>query len=160
MKKFLFAAAIACLALFTSCDKLSVQHTGDSTGNLYGIWALDSKTLVTKDSEGKENTQTEDYSDFHFYLALSNAGVPHAIAKKGSLTALDLNDVDVDACRISYNEDSKQISFQKTVWLSEGLTHHMRLLGTYDVLTLSATKLVIQQELAGVKTIYSYTKQE
>lgn len=46
MKTKLLMAAIACIALFSSCDKQGVPHTGDDTGNLYGIWQLDKKTEV------------------------------------------------------------------------------------------------------------------
>ena len=154
MKKLLFAAAIACVALFTSCEKEGVDHTGDLTGNLYGIWALDTKTEVTTDSNGKETRSEVDYSSFHFYLSLSEPRI--ALAKKGSFSQFDLDDVDVDAAQFSYDENKKQISFDKTLWLSEGLLYHMRLYGTYDVLELSKDKLVIQQEVLGVKTIFSY----
>jgi len=68
--------------------------------------------------------------------------------------------VDVDAVRFTYNADKKQISFLKTLWLSEGLLYHMRLSGTYDVLELTDSKFVIQQEVLGVKTIFTYHKQK
>ena len=38
MKAKFLMAAIACLALFSACDKTGVPNTGDDTGNLYGIW--------------------------------------------------------------------------------------------------------------------------
>lgn len=154
MKKFLYAAAIACLALFTSCEKQGVDHTGDVTGSLYGVWALDSKTEVTKDSNGKEIRNEVDYASCHFFLSLSEPRI--AIAKKGSFTQLDLKDVDVDAVQFSYNADKNQISFEKTLWLSDSLIYHMRLFGTYDILELTKDKLVFQQEVLGVKTIYAY----
>lgn len=154
MKKLLFAAAIACLALFSSCEKQGVDHTGDLTGDLYGVWALDSKTTVTTDSNGKEVRDEVDYSSFHFFLALSEPRL--ALAKKGSFTQLDLDDVDVDGAQFSYNASKKQISFDDTLWLSEGLLYHMRLYGVYDILELSDTKLVFQQESLGVTTIFSY----
>ncbi len=154
MKKFLYAAAIACLALFTSCEKQGVDHTGDATGSLYGVWALDSKTEVTKDSNGKETRNEVDYTSCHFFLSLSEPRI--AIAKKGSFTQLDLKDVDVDAVQFSYNADKNQISFEKTLWLSDSLIYHMRLFGTYDILELTKDKLVFQQEVLGVKTIYAY----
>ena len=47
MKNFFYMAAIACLALFTSCEKQGVDHTGDDTGKLYGRWVLDTKNVVT-----------------------------------------------------------------------------------------------------------------
>ena len=154
MKEFLYAAAIACLALFTSCEKQGVDHTGDVTGSLYGVWALDSKTEVTKDSNGKEIRNEVDYTSCHFFLSLSEPRI--AIAKKGSFTQLDLKDVDVDAVQFSYNADKNQISFEKTLWLSDSLIYHMRLFGTYDILELTKDKLVFQQEILGVKTIYAY----
>lgn len=154
MKKLLYAAAIACLALFTSCEKAGVDHTGDTTGSLYGVWALDTKTEITQDSNGQEVRNEVDYSGFHFYLSLSEPRI--AIAKKGSFTQFDLSDVDVDAVQFSYNEAKKQISFSKTLWLSEGLLYHMRLYGTYDILELTDQKLVFQQETLGVTTIYAY----
>ena len=67
MKKILFAAALACLALFTSCEKEGVENTGDTSGNLYGVWVLD--TVAESAGAGKEVTET-DYSGVHFYLAL------------------------------------------------------------------------------------------
>ncbi len=158
MKKLLFVAAAACLALFSSCEKQDIEHTGDLTGDLYGVWALDSKTTVTKDSDGKEIRDEVDYSSFHFYLSLSEPRL--AMAKKGSFTDLDLDDVDVDSAQFSFNKDKKQISFDDTLWLSEGLLYHMRLSGVYDVLELTDNKLVIQQELLGVKTTFAYHRQK
>ena len=135
---------------------MGVDHTGDDSGNLYGIWALVTKTEITKDSNGQDVRSETDYSNFHFYLSLSEPQI--AIAKKGSFTGFDLDDVDVDAVTFSYNKNKKQITFNKTLWLSEGLLYHMRLFGTYDVLELSDTKLVIQQEALGIKTVYSYNR--
>lgn len=154
MKKLLFAAAIACLALFTSCERQGVDHTGDLSGNLYGVWALDSKTTITTDSNGKEVRDEVDYSSFHFYLALSEPRL--AIAKKGSFTQLDLDDVDVDGAQFSYNASKHQISFDDTLWLSEGLFYHMKLYGLYEILELSDTKLVFQQATIAGTTIFSY----
>ena len=154
MKKLLFAAAIACLALFTSCERQGVDHTGDLSGDLYGVWALDSKTTITKDSNGKEVRDEVDYSSFHFYLALSEPRL--AIAKKGSFTQLDLDDVDVDGAQFSYNASKHQISFDDTLWLSEGLFYHMKLYGLYEILELSDKKLVFQQATIAGTTIFSY----
>lgn len=94
------------------------------------------------------------------YLALGEFPFPHAIAKKGSFTEFDLDDVDVDAVRFTFDADKKQISFLKQLWLSEGLLYHMRLSGTYDVLELTDTRFVIQQEALGVKNIFTYHKQK
>ena len=141
MKKFLFAALIACLALLTSCGASSVHHTGDLTGSIYGVWALDSRNQV-------------DYSGVHFYLSLSEPRI--ALAKKGSFTQFDLKDVDVDGSQFSYNASKKQISFTKTLWLTQGLQYEMRLSGTYRVLEMTRTKLVIQKESLGGRTTYTF----
>ena len=130
MKKLFFAVALACLTLLTSCGVSSVKHTGDLTGSIYGVWALDSRNQV-------------DYSGVHFYLSLSEPRI--ALAKKGSFTQFDLKDVDVDGAQFSYNASKKQISFTKTLWLTQGLQYEMRLSGTYNVLEMSRTKLVIQK---------------
>ena len=146
MKKMLFAAIIACLALLTSCGVSSVNHTGDLTGSIYGVWALDSKTVAPA---GKV-----DYSGVHFYLSLSEPRI--ALAKKGSFTQLDLKDVDVDGSQFSYNAKKKLISFTKTLWLTQGLHYEMRLSGTYRVVEMSRTKLVIQKESLGGKNTYTF----
>ena len=130
MKKLFFAVALACLTLLTSCGVSSVKHTGDLTGSIYGVWALDSRNQV-------------DYSGVHFYLSLSEPRI--ALAKKGSFTQFDLKDVDVYCAQFSYNASKKQISFTKTLWLTQGLQYEMRLSGTYNVLEMSRTKLVIQK---------------
>ena len=139
MKKLLFAAVFACL--FTSCGVSSVKHTGDLTGSIYGVWELDSRDQV-------------DYSGVHFYLSLSEPRI--ALAKKGSFTQLDLKDVDVDGSQFSYNASRKQISFTKTLWLTQGLQYEMRLSGTYKILELTRTKLVFLKESMGGKTIYTF----
>ena len=141
MKKLLFAAAIACLALVTSCGGTRIAHTGDLTGSIYGIWALDSRNQV-------------DYSGVNFFLSLSEPRI--ALAKKGSFTMFDLKDVDVDGAQFSYNANKKQISFTKTLWLTQGLQYEMRLSGTYKILEMTRTKLVIQKESMGGKTVYAF----
>ena len=143
MKKLLFAAMAACLALLASCSVPRVNHTGDFTGAIYGVWALDSRNQV-------------DYSGVHFYLSLSEPRI--ALAKKGSFTQFDLKDVDVDGSQFSYNASKKQISFTKTLWLTQGLQYEMRLSGTYKVLEMTRTKLVIQKESMGVRTVYSFRR--
>ena len=142
MKKCFLMAAFACLALlFASCDK-GVTHTGDETGTLYGIWYLQTKTEVNGN-----DTKEVDYSGCHFYLALSELPFPYAIAKKGSLTSLDLKDVDVDAVQFSYNADLKLISFNKAIWLSdELLRYNMILSGTFSVIELNENVLALRQE--------------
>ena len=143
MKKLLFAAVFACLALFTSCGVSNVGHTGDLTGSIYGVWALESRNQV-------------DYSGVHFYLSLSEPRI--ALAKKGSFTQFDLKDVDVDGSQFSYNASKKQISFTKTLWLTQGLQYEMRLSGTYKVLEMTRTKLVLQKESLGGRTVYSFRR--
>lgn len=141
MKKSLFAVVVACLALFTSCGVMRVNHTGDFTGSIYGVWALDSKNQV-------------DYTGVHFYLSLSEPRI--ALAKKGSFTQFDLKDVDVDGSQFSFNASKKLISFEKTLWLTQVPRYEMRLSGTYRVLEMTRTKLVIQKDSFGARTTYSF----
>ena len=143
MKKSLFAAVVACLTLLTSCGVSNVRHTGDYTGAIYGVWALESRNQV-------------DYSGVHFYLSLSEPRI--ALAKKGSFTQFDLKDVDVDGSQFSYNASRKQISFKKVLWLTQGLQYEMRLSGTYNVLEMSRTRLVIQKDGLGGRTTYSFRR--
>ena len=143
MKKSLFAAVVACLTLLTSCGVSNVRHTGDYTGAIYGVWALESRNQV-------------DYSGVHFYLSLSEPRI--ALAKKGSFTQFDLKDVDVDGSQFSYNASRKQISFKKVLWLTQGLQYEMRLSGTYNVLEMSRTRLVIQKDGLGGRTTYAFRR--
>ena len=143
MKKLLFAAMVACLSLLTSCGVSRVGHTGDLTGSIYGVWALESRNQV-------------DYSGVHFYLSLSEPRI--ALAKKGSFTQFDLKDVDVDGAQFSYNASKKQISFTKTLWLTQGLRYEMRLSGTYRVVEMTRTKLVIRKDSIGGGTVYSFRR--
>ena len=156
MKRFLFAAVIACLTMITSCGVSNVHHTGDLTGSIYGVWALDSKAIAPANSVGNSSLNQVDYSGVHFYLSLSEPRI--ALAKKGSFTQLDLKDVDVDGSQFSYNASKKQISFTKTLWLTQGLQYEMRLSGTYKVPEMTRTKLVIQKESMGVRTVYSFRR--
>ena len=156
MKRFLFAAVIACLTMITSCGVSNVHHTGDLTGSIYGVWALDSTAIAPANSVGNSSLNQVDYSGVHFYLSLSEPRI--ALAKKGSFTQLDLKDVDVDGSQFSYNASKKQISFTKTLWLTQGLQYEMRLSGTYKVLEMTRTKLVIQKESMGVRTVYSFRR--
>ncbi|MBQ1673508.1 MAG: hypothetical protein II064_05415 [Bacteroidales bacterium] len=143
MKKLLFVAAMTCLFLLTSCGVSRVRHTGDLSGAIYGVWALESKNQV-------------DYSGVHFYLSLSEPRI--ALAKKGSFTQFDLKDVDVDGSQFSYNASRKQLSFTKTLWLTQGLKYEMRLSGTFKVLEMTRTKLVIQKESLGGRTTYTFRR--
>ncbi len=143
MKKILIAAAFVSLLLLTSCGGTRIRHTGDLSGSIYGVWALESKNQV-------------DYSGVHFYLSLSEPRI--ALAKKGSFTQFDLKDVDVDGSQFSYNASRKQLSFTKTLWLTQGLKYEMRLSGTYKVLEMTRAKLVIQKESLGTKTTYTFRR--
>lgn len=143
MKKMLSAALLACLTLLTSCGGARIRHTGDLTGSIYGVWALESKNQV-------------DYSGVHFYLSLSEPRI--ALAKKGSFTQFDLKDVDVDGAQFSYNASRKQISFTKTLWLTQGLRYEMRLSGTYQVLEMTRRKLVIRKDSIGGRTTYTFRR--
>jgi hypothetical protein len=160
MKKLFYLAAVACMALLASCEKEGVTHTGDDTGNLYGVWALTTKTVTSLSSDGTNSTKETDYTENHFYLALGEFPFPHALVKKGSFTDLDLKDVDVDATRFTYNSQEKKISFSKTLWLSDDLlSRNMILGGTFDVTKLGKTELVLTQKVGTVTTVYSYKKQ-
>ena len=159
MKRILIAALAACVVMFSSCEAEGILESEDQaedqaeeqvkeqtevqasdqveeqseeqTVSIFGIWALDSKTEVIKDSKGNDKSNKVDYSKFHFYLAF---GQPYlALAKKGSLSNFDLDDVDVDGTHFSYDTSKKKIHFNDILWLSEGLLYHMRLSGTYDV---------------------------
>ncbi|MBO4764250.1 MAG: hypothetical protein J5508_00890 [Bacteroidales bacterium] len=162
MKKTFLLAVIVCLALFTSCEKQGVPHTGDLTGNIYGIWQLTQKSEAIQTSEGVDK-KDYDYTKVHFYLALAEFPIPHAIAKKGSFTDLDLDDVDVDGSTFTFNAEQKKISFKKILWLTdELLTYSMLLSGTFDVLELTDNTFVIQQEEPLIKrtVTYTYTKRQ
>lgn len=162
MKKLILAAAAAAMAIFSSCDNRLVDHTGDATGNLNAVWQLGAKTEIIATSDGQQTTKETDYNPVHFYLALGEFPFPHAIAKKGSFTELDLKDVDVDACRYTYNADKAQISFNKLLWLTEGLTYSMSITGTFEVLELTERTFVIQQKATVLgtttTTVYAFTK--
>ena len=156
MRRMLIVAVIACMALLTSCGVNRVSHTGDFTGSIYGVWALESKSVVPAGTVGQDAQNQVDYSGVHFYLSLSEPRI--ALAKKGSFTQLDLDDVDVDGSQFSFNASQKRISFTKTLWLTEGLRYEMRLSGTYQVVEMSRAKLVLQKEALGVRTVYSFRR--
>ena len=158
MRNFIYMAAITCLALFTSCEKQGVDHTGDDTGKLYGRWVLDTKNVVTEiTTDGKTTTDTEDtnFASDHFFLLLAEPRI--AMAKGGTLITFDIDDV--DAGTFAYNSDSKQITFNKMLRLSSGFPPRtMTLYGTFDVLELT-DKLVIRQtqEVLIEKVTITYT---
>ena len=90
MKRLLYLAAIACITLFAACEKAETdtpideeQQEVEITGDLYGIWALTTKSETYPNSEGPQAVYNEDYTPYHFYLALSEFPFPHAIVKEG-----------------------------------------------------------------------------
>ena len=148
MKKIIFAAFAACLALFTSCDKSGVDHTGDATGKLYGTWVLDTKTV---------GNQTTDFSGDNFILYLFEPML--AFAQEGTLLTFDIDDV--DAVTFSYNANQNQISFHQMLSLSKGFLVNqktMTLYGTYDIPELTNEKLELTQVSNSVTTTYRYHK--
>ena len=148
--KVFAASLLACAALvFTSCDK-GVTNTGDYTGNIYGIWMLDAKTV------DRETVKTTDFTSEHFYLCLNQ--IRMAFGKTGSLTGFDLDHVDVDFSWYAYNEQKHQISFDDPIILRQGLKEVMNVYGTYDVLELSKDNLVISKTVGKSTTTYSFHK--
>ena len=148
--KTLAASLLACAALvFTSCDK-GVTNTGDFSGNIYGIWQLDSKT-VNRDTE-----RVTDFTSEHFYLCLNE--IRMAFGKTGSLTGFDLDHVDVDFSWYAYNDQKHQISFDDPIILRQGIKEVMNVYGTYDVLELSKDNLVISKEVGSTTTSYTFHK--
>ena len=146
----LAASLLACAALlFTSCDK-GVTNTGDLTGNIYGIWQLDSKTV------NRETEKVTDFTSEHFYLCLNQLRM--AFGKTGSLTGFDLDHVDVDFSWYAYNDQKHQISFDDPIILRQGLKEVMNVYGTYEVNELSKDKLVITKEVVSSITTYSFHK--
>ena len=82
------------------------------------------------------------------------------VARREQTVRIDLDDVDVDINRFTYNADQKKISFTKILSLTDGLTYNMTLLGTFDVTELTKTKFVIKQkDVLGITTVYTYTKE-
>ena len=135
-----FTLALLALAAlgFSSCTK-GVEHTGDQTGDLYGNWVLDTKSYkMTQDAD----PVITDFSNDHFYLAFMEPKV--AFAKEGSIFTFDIDDV--DSVPFSYNQEKKQITFEKIMSLSKGFPPRtMTLFGTYDVVELTSQKLVLSQ---------------
>lgn len=165
MKK-LAASLLACAALLLpSCTK-GVEHTGDDTGLLYGNWVLDTKTVTTPSTSGAGTDSQVSETSFvndHFYLCLVEPQL--AFGKEGTLLTFDIDDV--DAGKFSYNADLGKITFEKIILLSTGFPPRiMSLLGTFDVVELTDTRLVLSKEdkveLGGLsyqqKTVYSYHK--
>ena len=164
--KRIAASLFFCAALLLpSCTK-GVEHTGDNTGNLYGNWVLDTKTVTTPSSSGAgpadQVTETSFVND-HFFLCFVEPQL--VFGKEGTLLTFDIDDV--DAGKFSYNAELSKITFEKVILLSTGFPPRiMNLLGTYDVKELTETRLVLSKEdkvqIGGLdyqqKTVYSYHK--
>lgn len=139
------AALLACAALvFTSCEK-GVTNTPDYTGNLYGIWQVDSKVVGDK---------TTDFTSEHFYLCLTP--ILMAFEWTGSIAALDVDHIDVDFSFYTYNDQQHKISFREGKTQAQSMEKFIRLSGTYDVLELSQDKLVISKTVGNTTTTYNY----
>ena len=166
MKRLFYSVIIAAFAMLSvSCEKENVPNTGDETGTLYGTWILDTKTIdIVSNSSGKTDKSSDktDFKGENFMLKLTDFYM--AFAQKGSLATFDIDDV--DGTPYSYNAGLKQISFENSISLSSGfpLIKKMTLYGTYDVVVLSDTNLVLRK-IDEVKinsysttttTVYSY----
>lgn len=164
--KRIAASLFFCAALLLpSCTK-GVEHTGDDTGLLYGNWVLDTKTVTSPSTSGAGTDSQVSETSFvndHFYLCLVEPQL--AFGKEGTLLTFDIDDV--DAGKFSYNADLGKITFEKIILLSTGFPPRiMSLLGTFDVVELTDTRLVLSKEdkveLGGLsyqqKTVYSYHK--
>ena len=147
---------LAALALLSvSCEK-PADHTGDMTGDLYGRWILDTKTVVSRLSGTPTTTETSFAGD-NFILYLYEPRL--AFAQEGTLLTFDIDDV--DAGTFSFNADQRKITFDKTLRLVKGfLTDKtMTLSGTFDVVELTQNALVIRQEdITSTTTTYAYHK--
>lgn len=168
MKRLIYSMVIATFALLTvSCEKETVPNTGDNTGNLYGVWILDTKTVDLVSNNNGKTDKSHDETDFtgeHFMLKLTDFYM--AFAQKGSIFTFDIDDV--DGSPYTYNSGLKQISFEKSLSLSAGFLPMkiMTLHGTYDIVQLTKDTLVLKK-VDEVKlnsysstqtTVYSYHK--
>ena len=86
MKKVLLLAVALCMAVFTSCNKTDDTHTGDSTGNLYGIWTLITKTIESTASDGTVTTSTADYTEDGSFNSYNGLIVSDAAAQIDTFT--------------------------------------------------------------------------
>ena len=143
--KVFAATALACAALvFSSCEK-GVTNIPDYTGNLYGIWQVDTKVVGNK---------TTDFTGEHFYLCLTP--ILMAFEWTGSIAALDVDNIDVDFTFYTYNDQQHKISFLDREKQNQGGEVFIVLKGTYDVLELSQDKLVISKTVGNTTTTYNY----
>ncbi len=134
MKRMIFMAAVACLALFVSCEKQSVEHTGDPTGKLYGTWVLDTKDIVTEtitSGKSETNRMSTDFTDANFYLLLAKPRV--------AIATFDLENVDGNGeDSFSYNAHSNMITFNRKLELTSAFPVRVMVLDdTYDILDMS-----------------------
>ena len=156
-------AAIALLPI--ACDPEPLPNTPDLTGNLYGYWVLDTKTVDAVTTQNGKTTTDHSETDFtgdHFLLYLTDFMV--AFAQEGTVLTFDIDDV--DGARYSYNANLHQISFEKLLSLSKGFLNPkvMSLFGKYDIIELSEGKLILKKEETTTlgsystvtTTVYSY----
>lgn len=147
MKRLFYSLIIAAVALLPiACEKEPVPNTGDTSGNLYGTWVLDTKTVdIATTNNGKTDSSHDstDFTDEHFLLHLTDYFM--AFAQKGTLLTFDIDDL--DGTPYTYNSGLNQISFTKSLSLSAGFLPMklMTLSGTYDVAELTSSKLVLKK---------------
>ena len=159
MKRLLFSLMFAAIALLpTACNPEPLPNTPDLSGNLYGTWVLDTKTVdnvTTQDGKTTSDSSSTDFTGDNFMLRLTDFLV--AFAQEGSVLTFDIDDV--DEAKYSYNSDLHQISFEKALVLSKGFLNAkvMNLFGKYDVLELSGSKLVLKKEETTTLGSYSTT---
>ena len=166
MKRLFYSMMIAAIALLPiACEKETVPNTGDDDGVLYGIWVLDTKNVNTETNMAGKIDRTSDETDFtgdHFLLRLTDYFM--AFGQEGTLLTFDIDDV--DGTPYTYNSGLKQISFEKSINIIKGLFKVMYLSGTYDVVELTQSSLVLKKvESANVNnystsktTVYSFHK--
>ena len=148
MKRNIFTLLFTGLALLAvSCEKESVEHTGDQSGTLYGYWSLDTKTVDILSNAGGNNGTNHDETDFrgdNFLLYLTDFQV--AFGQEGTLLTFDIDDV--DGVTYSYNADKQQITFHKPIVLSKGFlsVKIMQLYGTYDITELTDKNMTLKKE--------------
>jgi len=147
MKKILFAAMAACLAI------LAVSCEMDSTSgenSLYGTWVLDTHSFESQMSLFGSNTTFSDDLDFtkRNCVLILDGQVMYATAQFGG---------DMGGAQFSYNDEKKEITF-----LGDGISvwddgKYMMLWGKYEVAKLTSKELVLKQPDSNVtiSTIFS-----
>ncbi|MBR5056634.1 MAG: hypothetical protein IKX03_05510 [Bacteroidales bacterium] len=165
MKKLFLSLLFAAVALLPTACESDIPNVPDLSGTLYGTWVLDTKTVdvvTTTDGKTETNQDVTDFTNEHFLLHLTDFFV--AFAQEGTLLTFDIDDV--DGVKYTYNDNLKQIYFEKLIVLNKGFFNAktMSLFGKYDVIELSDTKLVLKKveetTLGSTKTttttVYSY----